>query len=484
MRSHVTWSRCALMLAALAACDGERHLLGDRLDAGSTLGTGGTGAGGAGGEAPRVGGSGGTIIAGGSGGAGAGTGGITGLGGSGTSAASRPLPMGARKAVTAVARLLWQVAPDASLLGMADSGAVATAEDLRKVTLRMLIDARAQTGVGAFYRWWLDLDRVATLATAQPKDPVLFPQFTADLAAAMATETQTFGTYVTLDGDGLFATLLSAPFTFVNQALAGIYKLDGLDGVTGTALRRVALDPTERAGLFTQPAFLAGTSHPVDTDPSLRGSFIQTKMFCQAIALPPVGVIIQLPPPATPTPSTTRQRLTESVSQPQCEGCHQYLDPLGLAFEHFDPIGQFRATENGLVIDASGQTVGLQSGVATFDGAPQLAAVLAKTPEAQVCMSRKWIEYAVGRDLTDQDSAAINDAHRWFARSGFNLRELIAGVTQTDLFLTNPPLCTPGQDQTCNDNPILASLHGHCTEGLRCVCGSGWSLNSSTGRCL
>jgi hypothetical protein len=167
-----------------------------------------------------------------------------------------------------------------------------------------------------------------------------------------------------------------------------------------------------------------------------------------------------------------------------CEGCHQFLDPLGFAFEHFDPIGQFRATENGSVIDASGQTVGLQSGVATFAGAPQLAAVLAKTPEAQVCMSRKWLEYAVGRDLTDQDSAAINDAHRWFARSGFNLRELIAGVTQTDLFLTNPPLCTPGQDQTCNDNPILASLHGHCTEGLRCVCGTGWSLNSTTGRCL
>ena len=387
--------------------------------------------------------------------------------------------MGARKAVTAVARLLWQVAPDASLLAMADSGAVATTEDLRALTLRMLIDARAQNGVGAFYRWWLDLDRVAALTTIEPKDPVLFPQFNADLAGAMASETQTFGSYVTLDGDGLFATLLTAPFTFVNQALAGIYKLDG---VTGTSLRRVALDPTERAGLFTQPSFLAGNAHPVDTDPSRRGAFIQAKMFCQPVPLPPVGVLTQLPPTTTPGVLTTRQRLTESLSQPVCSACHQLLDPLGYAFEHFDPIGQFRATENGMVIDASGQTVQLQNGVSYFDGAPQLAKVLVQTPEAQVCMTHKWVEYAVGRDLTDQDSAAVNDAHRRFAGSGFNLRELIAAVTQTDLFLTNPPLCTPGQDQTCNDNPSFSSLHGHCTEGLRCVCGSG-SLNSATGRC-
>ena len=115
---------------------------------------------------------------------------------------------------------------------------------------------------------------------------------------------------------------------------------------------------------------------------------------------------------------------------------------------------------------------------------PQVAAVLVKTPEAQLCMSRKWIEYAVGRDLTAPDSAAVDDAHRWFAGSGFNLRELIAGVTQTYLFLTNPPLCTPGLDQTCNDNPIVSSFHGHCTEALRCVCGSGCSLNATTGRCL
>lgn len=46
------------------------------------------------------------------------------------------------------------------------------------------------------------------------------------------------------------------------------------------------------------------------------------------------------------------------------------------------------------------------------------------------------------------------------------------------------PVCTPGVDQTCNDNPIVSSLHGHCTDAGMCQCGSGFILNPNTGRCL
>jgi len=42
--------------------------------------------------------------------------------------------------------------------------------------------------------------------------------------------------------------------------------------------------------------------------------------------------------------------------------------------------------------------------------------------------------------------------------------------------------CTVGQDQTCNDNPAISSLHGHCITGGRCLCG-GFGLASS-GKCL
>lgn len=45
------------------------------------------------------------------------------------------------------------------------------------------------------------------------------------------------------------------------------------------------------------------------------------------------------------------------------------------------------------------------------------------------------------------------------------------------------PACTPGADQTCNDDPSLSSLHGRCQFDHTCVCEDGFSLNVATGRC-
>jgi hypothetical protein len=46
------------------------------------------------------------------------------------------------------------------------------------------------------------------------------------------------------------------------------------------------------------------------------------------------------------------------------------------------------------------------------------------------------------------------------------------------------PVCTPGADQTCNDNPIVSSFHGHCTDAGTCQCNAQFILNPNTGRCL
>jgi hypothetical protein len=43
-------------------------------------------------------------------------------------------------------------------------------------------------------------------------------------------------------------------------------------------------------------------------------------------------------------------------------------------------------------------------------------------------------------------------------------------------------VCTPGADQTCNDNPVVSSLWGHCEVGV-CFCKEGRSINPATGRC-
>jgi hypothetical protein len=43
--------------------------------------------------------------------------------------------------------------------------------------------------------------------------------------------------------------------------------------------------------------------------------------------------------------------------------------------------------------------------------------------------------------------------------------------------------CTPGADQTCNDDPTISSLRGTCLPDHTCSCVSGASLNPATGKC-
>ncbi len=47
-----------------------------------------------------------------------------------------------------------------------------------------------------------------------------------------------------------------------------------------------------------------------------------------------------------------------------------------------------------------------------------------------------------------------------------------------------PLPCTPGADQTCNDNPVVSSIWGSCQPDGTCACTSGHVVNPSTGRCM
>jgi hypothetical protein len=45
------------------------------------------------------------------------------------------------------------------------------------------------------------------------------------------------------------------------------------------------------------------------------------------------------------------------------------------------------------------------------------------------------------------------------------------------------PSCTPGADQTCNDDPTISALWGHCEADAWCTCNGDLVVNPSTGKC-
>jgi hypothetical protein len=176
---------------------------------------------------------------------------------------------------------------------------------------------------------------------------------------------------------------------------------------------------------------LAKLAHINQTDPVHRGKFVRTGLLCGAIPPPPTGLVINVPE-VTPD-TTTRERFRIHQEDPTCAACHVLMDPIGLGFERYDALGQWRDADNGLPIDSTGEVIG--SDVAgAFDGAVQLSQKLAQSEEVMECMARTWLRFALGRSDLDADAGAIASAGSKFKESGFVMKELLVALTGTNTF--------------------------------------------------
>jgi hypothetical protein len=434
----------AASTAALASCGGNRLLVGQQPDGGGPP-AGSAGTGGAAG-AVGMGGVGGAAGAVGTGGVGGwsgqfGVGGAVGQAGAYTPPVDPPLPISGVEAVTRIATLLWSAAPDGKVLAQAQQGLITKKSDLSGPIYSMLTDARAASGVGRFYRWWLDLDSIST----RVKDPQVFPTFTPTLQAAIAAETETFAVDVTLgpDGGGDFPALLTSPRTFANGPVAELYGVTVFDSPSGD-LVPIALDPTQRASLLTQPALQVLTSFSNRTSPPARGVYIMERFFCQEIPLSPPTIPGELPVPAPNM--TMRQALAadEAAYGASCAACHVLIDGPGLAFETFDAIGRWRTADNGLPIDVSNLALysgGSGSSPVKFNGPIELAKAIAASPQAQECFARQWLAFATGAKFplgpqtTTVDDASVAPVFAAFSSGNLRIQALITAVLSSDLFL-------------------------------------------------
>ena len=334
---------------------------------------------------------------------------------------------------TRLSYLFWATMPDQPLYDAAAAGELDTAEGVATAARRLLADPQAEPAVQGFFAHYLELDHLDDIT----KDPAVFPTFNSEIAELMREETEAFVHQVMFspEGDGSWQTLLAAPWSMMNAQLAEYY---GVSGPTGEAFERVELDPAHHAGLLTQGSTLATRARTYESSPIHRGMFIRGQVMCDIVPDVPEGIEVT---PPDPDPSlTTRERLAEHRAVEPCASCHKQIDPLGFAFEHFDGAGRFRPTENGLAIDASGFIVDFDLGEdewdeVPFSGAVDMAQQLLASPETQACFSKRWFEYAYGRAEQSEDGCSMQTLNEAFRESGFDVRELLVALTQTDAFL-------------------------------------------------
>ena len=229
------------------------------------------------------------------------------------------------------------------------------------------------------------------------------PQLTGSLRDAMEKESEMSFAYV-LKEDHSLLELIDAPYTFLNEELAKHY---GIPDVTGKEMRLVTLPAgSPRGGVLTQGTVLAVTSNPTRTSPVKRGVFILNSILGTPPAPPPPNIpaLEDVASKEELAKMSLRETLALHAKNPMCRSCHNRMDPLGLALENFNALGQWRESEMNQPVEPGGELITGEK----FANIQELKRVLvtAHRRDYYYCMADKLLTYALGRglDYTDTDT--------------------------------------------------------------------------------
>ncbi len=319
-----------------------------------------------------------------------------------------------------LAAVLWASLPDDELLAAAQLDTLTTAAGVRAQAARLLADPRARRGFAAYLDDLYNTDHLAQAI----KDATLFPSWTPALKGAMHEELRARTEALVFEHPGDFLSLYDASTSFVNDALATHYGLapPGSGGFTSVTL------PPSRRGLLGSGLVLASYALPQRSSPTQRGRFVAEVLLCKTVPDPPPNVVTTIDQSGD-AGVTLREQLEAHRRNPQCAGCHALMDPIGLGLEAFDSVGQYRETDKGRPIDASGTL----DGVAFRTGA-ELATVVRNHPNAGPCFVKQLYTFAQGRAVLPVDEAALAGLAQQFAASGHRADQALLDLVSSDAF--------------------------------------------------
>lgn len=195
------------------------------------------------------------------------------------------------------------------------------------------------------------------------------------------------------------------------------------------------VNPEQRAGLLTHPAWLIAHSKNTETNPITRGKWVRERLLAGHV--PDVPITVNAVVPEDPT-KTLRERFSPT-RQAECWRCHKKMNPLGMTFEAYDDFGRFRTKDetSGEPIDSSGSLDA--TGNPRLDGevesAVELVHRLAESDRVRQSFVRHAFRYWMGRNETYADSATLREADRAYVESGGSFRSLLVSLLTSDSLL-------------------------------------------------
>ena len=317
--------------------------------------------------------------------------------------------------------LLWNAPPDDVLLQEAEAGILYTQQGLAGAVDRMLVSARLESGVRAFFDDLMAFDEFNSLA----KDPLVYPMVTG--TTLEHAREQTLRTIVDhlVARQADYRDLFTTRQTFMSLQLAAVYDTPAGQGWVPFEFE----EEGPRLGLLTHVSFLAANSHSVRSSPTLRGKALRETFLCQRVPDPPPDVDFSSLEEAEDA-ATAKERLAVHNTNPSCAGCHLITDPMGLSLENFDGAGRFRETENGAPLDIAGELDGI-----FYEDIAGLAHATRNHPKLSACLINRLYAYGTGGPVSlreDRDTLAEFEAR--FAKNGYQLSTLLRDIALSDAF--------------------------------------------------
>ena len=324
---------------------------------------------------------------------------------------------------------LWSSMPDDALFTAARSGNL-NGDGLKKEVDRMLTDSRINRFIDDFTRQWLQLHRVGMF----PPDKKLYPTYDDWLETSMRAEPVEYFREM-LAKNLSIESFLDSNWTMANARLCDFY---GLPEPKKGGFQRVLLKPEDhRGGLLTMGAVLGLTSDGTRHRPVHRGVWLREAIFNRTPPAPPANVDPIEPVPPTGTKITVRQRIDAHAKNASCAACHRAIDPLGLAFDNYDAIGQWRTRERvptGVgedpLVDASGV---MPDGRRFTDSVQFKQLLLADRDKVARAFIEHLCTYALRRVLTVDDRDDLELIEKEAKKNQYRVKDIIRAVALSDL---------------------------------------------------
>lgn len=324
---------------------------------------------------------------------------------------------------------LWSSMPDDALF-TAGRGEALNSEGLKKEVDRMLTDSRINRFIDDFSRQWLQLHRVGMF----PPDKKLYPAYDDWLETSMRAEPveyfrEMLAKNLPIEG------FLDSGWTMANARLCDFY---GLPEPKKDGFQRVSLKPEDhRGGLLTMGAVLGLTSDGTRHRPVHRGVWVSEAIFNRTPPSPPANVDPIEPIPPKGTKITIRQRIEAHAKNTSCAACHRNIDPLGLAFDQYDAIGQWRTRERvptGVGEDPMVDASGVMPDGRPFTDSVQFKRLLLEDRDK---VARAFIEhlctYALRRVLTVDDRDDLKLIEEEAKKNQYRVKDIVRAVALSEL---------------------------------------------------